>query len=196
LYHELGHFVDIHYNITEYTFLTNPVAQNTPHQILEMEKSYRREYFADTFAAAYVGEANYKLLNEIAANQPGTASHPPTLDRIKLALDFINGNSNPIINMFQNALSQLKLPALTKMYKAPDITTCFNNIRPYTVKDDFELHGILESSWNHLKVALNSTDSPWIYLNDSEIHRIINDLTEKSLRNYSIQKAWSNGTSA
>lgn len=195
LYHELGHFVDIHFNITESTFITNPVASGTPPQILEMQKSYRREFFADLFAAAYVGEANYKLLNEIAANAAGSLSHPPTLNRVELARDFIGGNSNPIIDMFQNVLSLLKLPKLTKNYESPDIKKSFNNIRPYMIKNDLELHGILESSWFHLSEALKSKDSPWVHLDEAKIHCIINDLTEKSLRNYSIQESWSNGTS-
>ena len=191
LYHELGHFVDTTLRITQHSLLSSPGTAGLP---IHIEKSHRMEYFADLFAANYVGQANSKLLSNIAENAPVSPTHPATASRNGVIDDFLNGVTNPIVELFNNSLSTLGVPELKKRYTRPNIEDAFNNIRPYQIKNENELHGLLEAAWNFLEDALEKKREPWASLDEQEIGRIVNDLTEKSIRNMAIWEKW-NGAS-
>lgn len=186
LYHELGHFFDADHNIVKYCMVLDPN--------LKTDYSHLSEYFADIFAASYTGYAIYKFLVCICPGVPSSDSHPATDDRLKNIEDFLEGRTNKYIDAIRKIMLKLKLPELKIRYSKPDLTSCFNNIRPYNIKSIEEVHGILDASWDFLKDAQASDASPWCDIDEFEIHRIVNDLVEKSIRNRMVQEKWEHGT--
>lgn len=152
------------------------------------------EHFADLFAANYVGRANGSLLTHLADNAPVSQTHPATADRNAVVNDFLSGTQNPIVDLFSNSSSMLKAPKLKIRYTTPDVSDAFNNIRPYPIENESELHGLIEASWTFLESALKSKLAPWTNLEEQDIGRIVNDLTEKSIRNMAILEKWDGAT--
>ncbi len=196
LYHELGHFIDTYFKVTEFSLLIAPPAlpQINPTQAYEVERSWRKEYFADLFAAGYTGSAIGVFLGHIAPNAPPSLSHPATNDRLNNIAAFLAGNKTQIIGLFDNALQLLGLPTLTIRYSKPDIRPFLNNIRPYPIANEPELHGLIEAGWEYLSAAHKDGDSPWTELGEEKTDRIINDVIEKSIRNWMIKTRWVDGT--
>lgn len=195
LYHELGHFIDFEKRITHTSFLLNPLTVAIPPKDRNIEIAYRKEFFADLFSASYTGGANIIFLNEFAPNQPASNSHPATSQRIEVLEAFLQGKHHETIDIFQSALNKLGLPLLSKRFKLPDLYYCYNNIRPYCIKTKEELHGILEAGWNYQLTLKANSDSALNDITDEfEPARIINDLTEKSIRNMILNEKWNNGT--
>lgn len=204
LYHELGHFIDNHFQITETSFLLNPVPLPpgaTPQQvdaIKRMVTLHRMEYFADLFAACYLGHENYKFLQKISASDPGSdpnvdsGTHPATNKRVAVAQDFLNGNRNQVVDVFQQVLDKLGLNRLEIKYSNPDLAETFGNLRPYTIANNSEVHGVFESAWNYFEDAVKKASEPWKDIDEEDISRIINDLTEKTIRNKVITEKWKN----
>lgn len=187
LYHELGHFVDISNGVVDLSVLVAPA-------VLPSSLSHRREHFADLFAAAYVGASNTRALETIAPNHPTTATHPATADRVAMVREFLNGRSTPLIALLQGCLAQLGLPVLKIEYTTPTIGDAFDDIRTFRVRSEGELHGLFDSAWRYFEDALDKKAPPWSSgMTDAEIERIVNDLTEKSIRNTSIRERWSSG---
>jgi hypothetical protein len=191
LYHELGHFVDFTYGVTRLSLLTNP-------QIQPALISYRQEHFADLFAACYVGKSSIKTLQTIAPNAPASISHPSTADRAALVDKLLSGQSDPLIKVFQDSMARLGTGPLSVVFKAPPLKQSFDDIRTHRIADTSELHGIFESAWDYLAEALDRRSPPWIKSNftEGEIERVVNDLTEKSIRNTSIRERWASGASS
>lgn len=187
LFHELGHFVDSTLEIVKMSMLQSPPAKGTDP---DTELSHRQEYFADLFAAAYVGRANGEVLQEIAGNHAASASHPATADRIALTQGFLAGKKEPRVDLFNNALAAQGAPPLSIKYKRPQITSCFDNIRPYKINGDEELYGIFEASWDYLIDVMNGKNSSWQGIDPPDAETIVNDLVEKSIRNASIISEW------
>lgn len=187
LYHELGHFYDIHHNIVKFCMLIDTA--------FIPEEKHLAEYFADIFAASYTGYAIHKFLTCMAPDQEKSDTHPATDDRLRNIEDFLEGRSNKYINIFKKSISILKLPELKIRYNKPNIKRSFENIRPYQIKSVEEVHGILEAAWDYLELAQKSNISPWCDIDEFEIHRIVNDLVEKSIRNVMVQEKWKDGTS-
>ena len=65
LYHELGHFIDQHYGVSDFVVLNNSPPLNFPSQSWQ---SHWAEHFADLFAACYVGMASVQVLEALAPN--------------------------------------------------------------------------------------------------------------------------------
>ncbi len=192
LYHELGHFIDNHKRITSYSRLLHPLPGKYHEQV---EVAHRQEFFADIFSASYTGLASVIFLNEFAANAVETHSHPSTKQRVEVMTSFLEGKSNGITDIFYNTLTKLGLPPLMRRYEVPKLVECFNNIRPYCIKNKKELHGILEAGWNYLLTRDSEPDSGFNEISDEfEPAKIINDLIEKSIRNMILQEKWDNGS--
>lgn len=196
LYHELGHYVDTHFKISNLSLLLDPSAlsglASDQRQVL---LRHRMEHFADLFAVSYTGAAFTKFLNALAKNHPVSLTHPATVDRLAIMQDLMDGRSNPVIDAIQMALSKLGCHRLDIRYKTPDIINAFNNIRTYTIQDDGELHGILGAAWTFLESIERRDRNPWAGIPDQDAGQIINDLVEKSIRNYMTVLKWKYGNS-
>ena len=190
LYHELGHFIDKLYSITEYSFLILDYATLDKQQ----EESHRSELFADAFAAQYVGDANIKVLEAFIGSASASKTHPSSYDRRQITEDFLAAKSTPLLDAFNSALAKQGAPNLQPRATRPALASAYDNMCPFNISDERELHGIFGSSWNYLESALGKTHPTWSSLDEATIERVINDLTEKSIRNMSIKEKWKNGT--
>lgn len=208
LFHELGHFVDKDNEVVPTTLLRspetsgpdlpdlptsadiatmNPVEQKVVGKIVV---AHRKEYFADLFSACYVGTASSGFLQEFSPNNAASHSHPSSTSRANLLADFAAGKPNPIIEMFQDALKALGLPLLHSRASSVDLTTTFGTVRPFTPASDNQLYGLFESAWTFLNAQWASPTGHWVHLPEDERARLVNDLTEKSIRNRMLVEGW------
>jgi hypothetical protein len=129
---------------------------------------------------------------------PASISHPSTADRAALVDKLLSGQSDPLIKVFQDSMARLGTGPLSVVFKAPPLKQTFDDIRTHRIADTSELHGIFESAWDYLAEALDTRSPPWIKSNftEGEIERVVNDLTEKSIRNTSIRERWASGASS
>lgn len=199
LYHELGHYLDVHLGISRHTLLTDGTGWPLPDivangidkkRLEQIHESHRMEYFADLFGASYGGAAYVDFLDEFAGGEGVSDSHPATPTRISVINDFLEGKPNDVINLFQKTLDALGYPSLGPRFTKIDVTKAFNNVRPYQIKSDAEVHGILDSGWLFLKEVLSKPEGPWKEMQAHQAEKTINDLIEKSIRNYMISKSW------
>lgn len=149
------------------------------------------EFFADLFGASYAGTAYSDFLNEFAGNDSVSVTHPATNTRIAVINDFLSGNTNGVVDLFQNALKTLTLPQLRPRFETISINTAFDNVRPYRIATDAQVHGVLDSGWRYLKTTWANPDGAWKEMEKHQAERTINDLIEKSIRNYMVSKSWS-----
>ena len=193
LYHELGHFVDLARNVTASTSLTHPVEGASP-EVQELVQVYRREHFADLFAACYVGYAISDSLEAINPRAERSLTHPSTAERLDLIRGFLNNEETDDVLMFQSALKKLGLPQLQKRYKIPSIDSAFDDIRPYNLDGAEELHGVMAAGWSYLGRVRSGGGPQWaVGANPLDVVRIVNDLIEKSIRNASVRNLWEAG---
>ncbi|MES9928562.1 MAG: hypothetical protein ABW158_10650 [Candidatus Thiodiazotropha sp. 6PDIVS] len=189
LYHELGHYVDKKCGVTSLSLLTHPPVSGQDEDAVE---SHRKEYFADLFAASYTGKSIGLFLDAIAHDAEDSSSHPATSKRISVVNDYLEGKQSDLLDMYQSVLDKRGLPKLQKMFVCPDIEDSFNSIRTYSIKNNEELHGIIEAGWVLLYGAYKQNMKPWKDIDKNEIMRILNDLIEKSIRNRMIKMKWEN----
>jgi hypothetical protein len=189
LFHELGHFIDLRYGVTDAAMLAYPF-EGKP-DVRDILEEHRREYFADLFAACYVGRSIADSLQTISPDGEMTATHPSTAKRLDLIEDFITGQENGDLDMWRDVLSRLKLPQLKPRFLSPDLSDAFDDIRPVSIVSDAELFGLFPSGWSYMARAIHGDGPEWSRgASQLEIVRIVNDLTEKSIRNASIRKLW------
>jgi hypothetical protein len=189
LYHELGHFVDVTLKLSEITLLLSP-APTAPagcHEIL-----HRREYFADLFSSCFVGRVGMSALEAIAPDHPTSSTHPSTADRVVVVEAFLTGLAHPIVDMFQTAVTVHSLPKMISVFAKASVASEFDDLRTFSAASVEEIHGIFEGAWGYLFDVIDQKRNPWKLdaIKDGDSETIVNDLTEKSIRNYSIRVAW------
>lgn len=204
LYHELGHFVDLQYDIST---IATQIAIN--HLSIDQKKSLESylpfshdtnieqilyyhlgEYFSDLFAAQYVGDSLSHFLNYVTAESTKhNISHPSTPNRIEVVEDFVRNRSNPIIdllNIVTDKRANNKLYIRFKEIRSDD----FFNLIPYVIKQDSELHGILHYGWSIWLNGLEELKERQPQVNSNNAHSVVNNLIEKSIGNYIVTKNW------
>lgn len=208
LYHELGHFVDAANEVIATSMLISPEDAGpdlrdlpTANEMSKLEEakrqffkqvthSHRQEYFADLFCAAYVGQAARGFLEAFCPRQNVSESHPSSEARYGVIEDFLNDRTNPVIELFQSCLEQRGLPRLVKRFSSINIDDAFGNVHPYDLHSDEDVYGLFHAGWQYLQRAWAHPIGNWAYLNEEEIERVSNDLTEKSIRNRMIVESW------
>ncbi|MGD9657727.1 MAG: hypothetical protein AB7U61_08830, partial [Methylocystis sp.] len=64
-------------------------------------------------------------------------------------------------------------------------------IRPYHISSTDELHGMFAAGWSYLGKIKSGGGASWTTGGSQlDVVRIVNDLTEKSIRNASIRNLW------
>lgn len=191
LYHELGHFVDMMGQLTETTERLHPIPTEVPKGFHPYMIAYRREHFADLFAACYVGSA---IGDSLAALDPGatlSATHPDTPARLETIRAFLAGEEVDVHLMFSDALQRRGMPTLAPRFEVPDLEPAFDDMRPAVLTGSPQLHGVFAAGWSYMAKALNGDGATWTKgAKPLEIIRIVNDLAEKSIRNASIRQLW------
>jgi hypothetical protein len=201
LFHELGHFIDMQLSVTKLSMLVfrpppNPNPKNlTDADYLNIIERHRMEFFADLFAACYCNDAVNKTLKIISPSDTFSPTHPMTSIRIATVEDFLAGRKNDTVDMFQNSLKLLGKPNLSIRFSLPDLA-CFDGALTYSIRSHEELFGLFPASWDYLDRQLKSRDASWVDEESSEftIEKTVNDLAEKTLRNYEIRQRWENVT--
>jgi hypothetical protein len=191
LYHELGHYIDTLKRVSELSFIVVNDFRGTVVQF-GIELSHRKEFFADIFAASYTGESIIRFLNNIAGGEGDSSTHPSTKRRVDVISKFLEGRSSPELDRINNTLKAIKLPVIEKKFTKPEISACFSNVRPYQIKTLGELHGIITSSWDYIDKIESESLEPWASVEIYEAKKAINDLVEKSVRNWIIKEKWAN----
>lgn len=188
LYHELGHFIDMRFKVSELCMIKSG-------NINGRTLNHYREYFADLFAASYCGDAIGSTLTDIGGHHAASNTHPATADRLTVLNEYLKGGAPQIVQLFNRELTALGKPNLSLRFKMPDIEECFNRIVPYRLGSVDELHGLFPAGLALLKRAIRRESEPWASIEEFEIERIINDLVEKTIRNHSTVEKWKNASS-
>lgn len=160
LYHELGHFIDLvhyHFSDTIYYKAKNgelsfdwtkhfeqkdiPIDSNKP-------MNHLHEYFADLFAAKYVGKSAYMYLDYIAKNDLSSETHPSTQSRIELIDEFVDntgGDCAPLVDLFKSQVEELNCE-LTGNPSHIDMSSFFSN-QCIDLKEKNDIHKMISSFW-------------------------------------------------
>jgi hypothetical protein len=189
LYHELGHFIDFQYSLSNVTALLHPARLT---HISCNELSHRAEFFADLFASAFVGRSSISALEAIASGAPTSVTHPSTQARAAVVDAFLSQSPHPVIDLFQSALSARGLPPLTPVFQTVDVTAPFKDLRTFIPNDISGVHGLFDSAWKFMFDAIDQKSNPWglASVTDGDVERITNDLVEKSIRNFALRSKW------
>ncbi|WP_148231748.1 hypothetical protein [Deinococcus proteolyticus] len=200
MYHELGHFMDRLYNISEVMLLNSdsslidymnlPEEFNnlSPKQKIYILKNHLAEYFCDTFAACFVGETITDFLAEIGASDYDSETHPATFKRKTHIENFLLGIDTPITQSVSDTVALMGMKPLARYFEEPNVSTPLTEAITVQAANRREVHGLLVSYWKYLK-EVYSTVSLHEY---SKEFNISNDLIVKSIRNYSIREKWEN----
>lgn len=96
VYHELGHFIDQNYQITDTIFIDKSfLAELTDEEKSRLIKRHYAEHFADLFAAQYIGRGYQETLSYIGHNIAANSTHPSTTSRMKVIDTFLTGTGDP-----------------------------------------------------------------------------------------------------
>lgn len=178
IYHEMGHFVDNYYNITdevvrrlkirmsdptseermrlEFFPILQKVYDNSTRLYTDEKKrdeyinSYVGEYIADLFGAQYVGR---NIINHIEFNRHGTynvhtETHPSPQERAVLVNAFL---TNDKANFLLTDIHDSFIATnleLKNRYSEPVEAETLKKGLPMTIYNDEELHSILQLGWN------------------------------------------------
>lgn len=120
MYHEVGHFIDDRYTIGSRATilikrrpdLLNYLGFTSPND--SRIANHMAEYFADLFAASYIGNSLSKFLNHAANGNLDSYTHPATDRRCKIIDDFCSGQKNDVVDFFNHLLSAMTLPVCSR----------------------------------------------------------------------------------
>jgi hypothetical protein len=207
LFHELGHFIDDKKKIVESILLVlgDDVAKYVPklekcpphisgNNYQDAKLAHLKEYFADLFCCCYVGEGLNLFLSEFAGDSQATLSHPSTEDRKTNVDNFLNGSASTLIDIFQSALPFVGLNSLQTKFESPSLRPSFLNLRPIKLASQAEVYGVFQEGWKFLSETTANPEGLWKGMSTQTVERQLNDLIEKSIRNYVIESEWNEAT--
>lgn len=180
LYHELAHFIDWKYRITDSILLKFGLSLKD-----DVRVRYR-EHFADLFAAQYVDMASCSHLCYLTFEKDN-GMYPSTRERIDLVSKFLNGKRSALLSGIKNVVLENASRSLKVRYRKPSKND-FNKLIPVEIKSPAELHGVFVLAWDvwlDPKSTLRKKFS-----SKPDLHRILNNLVEKSISNYFLLRNW------
>lgn len=192
LYHELGHFIDLYFNISASIVNTMALNESIPIKINNPKyfQYYRHnmEYFADIFAAQYIGQASNYFLDYIAHKAPDSTTHPATDKRLDKVDKFLNGdNSDTEIEVLKK-YTALRTSGLGLSIKHETLPlNDFFNLIPFEISDKIKLHSIFLAGWN---AWLKNPNKLKTEFDNDTAYKIINNLIEKSISNFIVVDSW------
>lgn len=188
LYHELGHFVDLKYKISESIVRLEHSYGRITDSDFHKEYSHYSEYFADVFAAQYIGNSSSNYLNYIAHKNQDAHTHPSTDKRIEIVREFLSGNlhNRYLTNLIEatKAITNIELIQRFSLIETNEI----KEFIPPLFKDDKELHSIFKIGWDLWLTEIESYKTKGIQY--EEKYRILNNLIEKSISIHMILENW------
>jgi hypothetical protein len=216
LYHELGHFVEKKYKITDRIFAKKMLAAKSPEEIDQVRnrKNHYTEFFCDLFAAQYIRNCCSDYLDYIANGEPDSYTHPSTNSRINLVNDFLNSRKNSTVEELKIATNKGvreksgKARNLEIRFMEVDKTDFLNLVpveirtstSPGKIKKGGESPAVTEAiEYKKLHYLFILGWELWLNKKNcfkefgsskNKIYEIINNLIEKSISNYIVQKTW------
>ena len=204
LYHELAHYVDQRSRVIKKLLIYREaeVAEALPAtRYFEkplaptVVRDHVTEHFCDLFAACYVGCCVTDYISQWSQNGGPERTHPLPEDRAQLTSDFISGRQNTLIDLLREAVDSEDIGfKLIPRYTLPNVEACFRDVRPARITQLSELHGLLPAADAFLKTLLMNPGKFTIYpiggVPPGRRVALVNDLVEKSIRNFMISKAW------
>lgn len=209
LYHEIGHFIDSKYKISEAISLEILKSEDFKDftellpaldffgranldDIKKVLKSHIMEYFADIFAAQYIGDTSGHYLNYIAKDHLFSGTHPSTEIRFNVVNDFINKSDNVLIDKFQEAINIIADNEFKSRYSrlSPDD---FIHLIPVEVSTESELHSLFVLGWQiwlAQRADIHEANNISNPLEINKIYLILNSLIEKSIGNFIVKENW------
>ncbi|MCA6362391.1 MAG: hypothetical protein IM638_05095 [Bacteroidetes bacterium] len=233
LYHELGHFINEHYQIctsilpevigldfnqsrcrsllerffhfTPQRFeilIANTNSRSDRHGVLKgLIYSYLGEYFCDLFAIQYVGVSFPQYLDYIDSDTTPTLSHPSKERRIELMRAFLDPTDALqealfFIEIFQKAIQKITGKKLQKAVTLID-SNSFYDLLPAQITSTNQLHGVFIQGWKCWEKNLKGSDIDSVAnIKENAVLRyeIINNLIEKSIGNFIVERDWKNAS--
>lgn len=190
LYHELGHFIDIELSVSKKILFKKQATVKLDDPV--KEESHLMEYFADLFAAQYIGDSSNQFIQRITPSYRDidTQSHPSTSKRIEITSKFLNNESFDILEEFNKVLSKSGGRIIEKRYNEINTTTSdFTRLIPQNIENEEQLHAIFKLAW---EVWLDSETNFLKGFTKRQQYQIVNNLVEKSISNYTILSKWNN----
>ncbi|WP_293787047.1 hypothetical protein [uncultured Pedobacter sp.] len=204
LYHELGHFIDLKYAISK--IVAMEVQSISSSDFIQYEQflvggqneidiltDHLAEYFCDIFAAQYIGKSSNYYLQYLTRNSSNASySHPSTINRVKVVNDFIDNIDNPIVKLIKKITFNRSGRHLIKRHE--DIVSDeFYKFLPIEIDNTAKLHGVFAYAWeiwlkgpDDFKVNAGLTGD----FTSDNAYKVLNNLVEKSIGNYFIEKSW------
>lgn len=212
LYHEMGHFIDSYYNISEqvfksicdkqknnqlpgdfvpkyFPFILN-VASGNPTLVDKCLKKQIGEYVADVFGAQYVGEHICNLMESAACGKYDNHDfeHPSPNYRERMVRDFMSCSSaNLVLNEILEKFSDCGLELKNRQVPIADA----EKIRMgevLDIKDDDELHSIIGLGWevyfNKPTTMESKIGLPPGSIDKHSFYKRINSSIKESIRQY------------
>jgi hypothetical protein len=176
VYHELGHFIDNNFQITKNLF-SNPA-------FATKNKNHYEEYFADIFAAQYIGKSCIEPLNY---NAPSTRSkdvdtHPSNEMRIKVVNAFLNNSGDPVVMEIVTQLKQAVIDRGCGELKVRSVELTedpFESLTPIILDNPSKAHSLFLKGWEHWLNPLSTIRNA--YSNPVECCNKINSIIKESI---------------
>ena len=203
LFHELGHFIDQELLVTAVSTHINSdwlteARLFLPHLPLnecrDIEISHRSELFADIFAACYLGTTNWQYLQSFSDNDIPSRTHPSLNARKKIALSFLRRHPDTLSDTFNVALAARGARgSLDRKFRSvSQFKSSLDDLRPPRSKSALNSYGLIREFWLYYKNFQRQRPQslPWQVIPPNDKFKILNDLAEKSIRNFFISEAW------
>ena len=161
-------------------------------------KRHWMEYFADIFASSYVGSNITRYLSYVyypdCSSSYSSSTHPSNEKRFKVVNDFTGAKSNYVIKIIQEILNG-KFGKQLANYSNTVAPNDLYKLLPTELTSDNDIHCLYATAWDvwYGDRSKFKTDNNLTYdLQPTQIYTILNNLVEKSISNYLINKKWNN----
>jgi hypothetical protein len=177
LYHELGHFIDKNYQII---FNFSRESDFATHGITDVHFS---EFFADLFAAQYIGKCTTAPLDETRTQSAPT--HPSNAKRVEVVNTFIEGTGSPDCMKIVNELRRVTLLRTKQELKIryeniADEENPFLTLTPEILSNPKKLHSLFNAGWQNWLDP--KSDIRRKYPKYDECSTVINELIRNSIK--------------
>lgn len=204
LYHEVGHYIEERWRLIKEIAVAHfdawlaamPELKSLDERLrLDAAQAWATEHFCDLVAASYVGECVSDYIIQWDYHQTVVATHPSSSSRAAVTRDFLEGRSNPVVDLLRRGVSEAGMDDQLRLhFVLPVVDDCFSDVRPVAIESLAHLHGLLPAANAFLKRLLTSpmefSGRKILRVPRSRQTHVINDLIEKSIRSFMVKKVW------
>lgn len=98
-----------------------------------------------------------------------------------------------MVTIIQETLKARGQKQLDQWFAVPNVRASFDDVVTYKIPNVPELYGIFLAGWDYLHDQLGNRTAAWVEgdVDAYTIEKTVNDLIEKSIRNFEIRERWS-----